>query len=280
MKTFLGIQNSYEKSDFIIVPAGYENNVSWLKGTKNGPKAIIDASEELEFYSTYLKDRICDKVKVCTSDPLKLKNKNYEKMLEIVEKTTLKALEGKKKFGLIGGEHSIILGAVNAISKKYKNFSILHLDAHADLRNSYLGSKYNHACVMRRALEKTKNIVSVGVRSYSKDEADLIKRKKLNVFGPDFEISKVINKLKRNVYITLDLDVFDPSEVPGVGTPQPGGLRWNQILDLIEKIAKNKEIVSFDIVELSPIKNQKISEFLAAKLLYNLIGYSFANRFK
>ena len=273
MNNFLGIQTNYKNSEFVILPVPYENKLSWRGGASKGPKAIIKASEELEFFSIPLKERICDKVKIHTSEELKVKNKSYEKMIKEVEENTSKTLKDGKKFALLGGEHSVSIGAINAISKINSAFSILHIDAHADLREEYLGSRYNHACVMKRALEKTKNIVSVGVRSYSKEEHELIKKEKLKVFGIEFENKEILKKIGKKVYITIDLDGFDPSEVPAVGTPQPGGLHWNKVLDLLELIGKEREIIGFDVVELAPLKNEKRSDFLAAKLVYNIINY-------
>lgn len=277
--SFLEIWNSYKDADVVLVPAPYENKVSWRKGTVNGPKAIIEASSELEYFSTYFKEEICEKVKIHTSEDLDIREKDYEEMIEVVGEKLSNILKDGKKFGLIGGEHSISIGAFDAISKE-KDFSILHLDAHADLRDNYLGSKYNHGCVMRRALEKTKEIVSVGVRSLSKEEYELIKKEKLNVFGTDFENKEILDKLQKKVYLTIDLDVFDPGELHAVGTPQPGGLRWKEVLGLLEAVGKDKEIIGFDVVELSPFRECKRSDFLAAKLVYNLIGYCFMDKFK
>ena len=283
-KTFLDIQTDYNNADFIILNVPYENKLSWKEGTKNGPKAIIEASKELEFYSLELKDKICDKVKINTQPPLKVSKIKYKNMIKIVEKSVKKAIESDKKFCLIGGEHSITIGAVYGLdNSKIDNFSIIYLDAHADLRDWFLGSKYNHACTLRRIIEKNNSILAIGVRSYSYEEAEFIKKNKIKILGPGVnlkEIKKLIKQLKNKIYISIDMDVFDPSEIPAVGTPQPGGMHWNEILKLIKIIAKNKEIIGFDIVELSPIKNNYQSEFLGAKLLYNLIGYCFKDKFK
>ncbi len=272
---FMRLDNSYEDSDLVILQAPYQGDVSWLEGTDKGPGAIIDASLELEHFSTYLKARISEKVKIHTQGILAVKERKPEDMIKIVQKEVSRILEDGKKFALLGGDHSVSIGAINEIAKKEEEFSILHIDAHGDLRDEYLGSKYNHACVMRRAREKTKKTVSVGVRSYCFEEKELIEKEKINIYGTDFKIEEILDKLTKKVYITIDLDGFDPSEVPAVGTPQPGGLSWNQGIELIREVSKKKEIISFDIVELSPLEENKISDFFATKLLYNTIGYSF-----
>jgi len=280
---FMDVKNSYTNSDVVIIPIPYENTVSWIKGTEKGPKTIIEASMELEFFSTYLNRRIVDYVKIYTSHGLDMERKSYEDMLDIVEKKTNKILEDGKKIVAIGGEHSISIGIVNSITKRYgKNgFSVIQFDAHADMREEYLGSKFNHACTMKRIRENTDSTFSIGVRSYSEEENKEIKQNKIKLYNSDIsnsEINEIIKNSKNDIYITIDLDVFDPSEVPAVGTPQPDGMNWKKILYTLRKISSNKNIIGFDIVELSPFKKDKRSDFLAAKLLYVLIGYAFIKK--
>ncbi|MFA5049985.1 MAG: agmatinase [Candidatus Micrarchaeia archaeon] len=277
--TFMGIQDSYKDSDIAILSIPYENKLSYRTGTKKGPDEILKASLELEHFSLFFNENICDKIKIHTFEPLKVKNKDYLEMITLVEKQVSKIKKDGKKFAILGGEHSISIGVFEAILKDDRDISVLHLDAHADLKEEYLNSKYSHGCVIKRLLEKSRNFVSVGIRDYAKEEYEIIKDRKLSVYGTEFNQNEIIRKLEKKVYITLDMDVFDPSIVPGVGTPQPEGLNFKQVIDLINAVGKTKEIIGFDMVELSPITNNPASEFLASKLLYNMIGSCFFERF-
>ncbi len=276
---FLGIQTNYKDADVVIIPAPYEGKVSWGTGSDKGPDAIIEASLQLEHYSLDLKDSISEKVRIHTREPLKLKNKKSEEMVSEIKNVVSKVISDGKKPILLGGSHIVSIGAFEALDHKV---SILQIDAHADLKDEYLGSKINHGCVMRRAFDKKLPFVSVGIRDYAKEEKELMDKNNIskNIFGIEFENEQVINKLGKEVYITIDLDGFDPSEVPAVGTPQPGGLRWNRVINLLEEIGKYKKIIGFDVVELAPFKEGKASDFLAAKLTYTLIGYCFLDRFR
>ena len=194
----------------------------------------------------------------------------------------VKTLFSDNKFPVIvGGEHSITVGCVKAFSEKYNDFSVLQLDAHADLREEYDGTKFSHACAMKRCLDLCKNIVSVGIRSLCKEEADYIEENKIKMFWAkdihdnDDWMEDAISKLSENIYITIDLDVFDPSIMPSVGTPEPGGLGYYQVLKFLRKMFVKKNVVGFDIVELCPNENNVSSDFTAAKVLYKIIGYKF-----
>jgi len=195
-----------------------------------------------------------------------------------VEKIVLKVLGDKKIPIVLGGEHSVSVGAFNAMKEVHKNVSILHLDAHSDLRETYDGTKFSHACVMARAKEKKIPFVSVGIRSLSDEEAGEIMSEKLKVFwaheimSDDYWIEDVLENLTQDVYVTLDLDVFDPSIMPATGTPEPGGLDWYKITNLLKKVFEHKNIVGFDIVELAPIEGLSHPDFTVAKLLYRMIG--------
>jgi len=182
---------------------------------------------------------------------------------------------------LLGGEHSVAVGAFDAVAahfgEKAGGISVLHIDAHADMRDEYEGTKYSHACAIRRCREKL-HAVSVGIRSYSEEEAKEMKRQKCIIFGPEFDEEEVIGKLKESVYVTIDLDAFDPSECPAVGTPEPGGMRWKQAVSLLRKVCERKKVIGFDVVELAPIPVQNVSDFLAARLVYKMICYMEANR--
>jgi len=201
-------------------------------------------------------------------------------MVSAVYKKGKKLLLDDKFAVLLGGEHTVTIGAIKAHAEYFHNISILHLDAHSDMRDTYEGSRYSHACVMARAREVTDNIVSVGIRSMDSSELDNMDRD--NVFlASDIRKSKVwirnvLKKLTKNVYITIDLDVFDPSIMPSTGTPEPGGLGWYEVLDLIENVSGMKNIVGFDVVELCPSKNNVAPDFLTAKLIYKLLSFKFA----
>jgi len=264
---FIGSRYSFDESDVVILPVPYEKTVCYMPGTAKGPKAIIDASIQLEGFDVELGYDINEKVKIHTEKEVKFEELK-SCVSEIIEKDKLPVV--------LGGEHTITVPAVKAVAKKYSDFSVLQIDAHADLRDEFEGEKYSHACVMRRVREITKKTVQAGIRSMSKEENDYIEKEGIGeyIHGTEFNIDKIISQLSENVYITVDLDGFDPSEVPAVGTPQPGGLHWGEVTALLRKVSEKKKIVGFDVVELAPIKDQVASDFLAAKLVYKMIGYS------
>jgi agmatinase len=205
-------------------------------------------------------------------------------MVNIVSENVKNLISDKKFPVVIGGEHSITPGCVKAFSQSYDDFSILQLDAHTDLREEYGKTKFSHACAMRRCLDICKNIVQVGVRSLCSEEADFIKKNKLKIlwakdtFGNDAWFDDAISRLSKNVYITLDLDVFDPSILPSSGTPEPGGLYYYQMLKFLRRVFENKNVVGFDVVELCPNEKDVSSDFTASKILYKMIGYKFAQK--
>ncbi len=216
--------------------------------------------------------------------PSILEESSVEAMVKAVLHEVSKYIEQNKFVVAIGGEHSISIGAIKAYGLHFYDLTILQLDAHSDLRQKYEGSKYNHACVMARAKEICK-IVQVGIRSMDKEETEYITPE--NIFYAHFInkysntnnnewINEVINSLTTNVYITIDLDVFDPAYLPATGTPEPGGLSWQQINDLLTAVNKNRNIVGFDVTELCPNKYSKASDFLAAKLIYRILSMKFS----
>jgi len=270
-------KQNYRSSKVVIIPVPYESTTYYISGTKDGPWAIINASRHMELYDIEKKKDI-SKIGIFTLEALEpSKNSPKETTLRI-ENVIARILSDEKFPLMLGGEHSITLGAVSALKKKYSayNFSVLQLDAHADLRNEFEGTKYHHGCVMRRISQDLKlPITQVGIRSMSEEETKYIKEaKKNNIFyDKKFSNEEVVSTLKENVYLTLDLDVFDPSFMPSVGTPEPSGLGWNEVLDLIREVAKNRKIVGADVVELSPIPSFIAPDFLAAKLVYKIISY-------
>lgn len=274
MPKFLDIDKrytDYKTAKFAIIPVPYEKTTSYGKGTLKGPSAILKASEHIENYDIEL-DREPFRVGINVTKPITLPDK--------ISGAVSKVLDDKKIPVLLGGEHSITPAAVSACRKKYKNLSVLQLDAHADLRSSYHGSKYSHACVMRRVLEICP-AVQVGIRSMDISEAEFAKSSgqldKIH-FAEKLELVENIGvQLSKDVYITLDIDVLDPGIMPATGTPEPGGLDYYEVLDILRGVAAQKNIVGFDLVELSPIRGLNHPDFTAAKLIYKLMGY-IANR--
>lgn len=284
---FLGIDehSSYEESEVIILPVPYDATTSYKTGTREAPLAVINASRQVELYDEELEVEIYEKVGIHTFDELMPNMKGPKHQIEAVKELFLTVMEAGKFPVMIGGEHSLTLGAVWAIKDFYPDLSVLHLDAHTDLRDEYEDSPYSHACVMRRIYDEEIKFAQVGIRNSSKDEASFIKSNHLvSVTARQYRYgyygaSDIVDALSDNVYITIDMDVFDPSELPAVGTPEPGGLHWYEILDILSEAASRKNVVGFDVVELAPIPGNPSSEFLAAKLIYKLIGYSFRRLF-
>jgi agmatinase len=266
-----------ESSEFVILPIPYEQTTTFKTGTKEGPKAIIHASCEVETFDEELKQEPF-KVGIHTLEEMEITMRGPEKMVEKVYKIGKELVDMNKRVVLLGGEHTVSIGLVKAESEKYENLSVLQLDAHADLRDSYQESKYSHACVMRR-IGEIAPFVGVGMRNLSLEEHEFVQQKKIDLFfakdlmQDDRWIEQVLSKLSENVYLTIDLDFFDPSIMPSVGTPEPGGLLWNQTLDFLKKVADNKNIVGLDCVELCPIPGLVAPNFLAARLVYKIIGY-------
>lgn len=278
-RSFLGIQSSFDDADICITPVHYDATTSYGSGTRFGPNAIIDASTQLELYDLELKSNICDKLSIYTLDELALHKGDPSKMLENVSQVVGCIVNLGKKPVIFGGEHSISAGAVKGFKKHYdlSSISVLQIDAHADLRDSYEGTKYSHASVMRRIREQVGNAVQVGIRSMCDEEAEYIKKEKIGksiFYGQDVDKKQVLSQLKNDVYITIDVDGFDPSIFPGTGTPEPGGLSWNTGLSLLKEVAKKKNIIGFDLMETSPIPGSHVTEFATAKLAYKLMGYS------
>ena len=282
---FLGIDNKFNiKEKAIIVPFGLEKTVSYGGGTKNGPKEIIKASHQVELYD---EDLGCDpykKIGIKTLRPFKIKNSMSEALKQI--ETINSYFLNNKKFPLVlGGEHSITPGCIRPFVKKFDKLILLHFDAHADLRQSYNGNKFSHASAIRRCLDyKNLNVISFGIRNISNNEMSFFKKnkKKINIFwakDKDKWNLKNFEKIIRNknVYITFDVDSFDLSLMPATGTPEPGGLFWNETLNIIKIATKVSNVVGADINELSPIKGFPGYNFLVAKLAYKILSLKFLN---
>ena len=280
---FLGIDNKTEfKEKVVVVPFGLEKTVSYGGGTKNGPKEIIKASHQVELYDEELNYEPHKKIGIKTLKPFKI-DKNINKALKKISLINENILN-KKKFPLVlGGEHSITPGCIIPFTKKFKNICLLHFDAHADLRESYLGEKYSHASAIRRCLDyKNVSLISFGIRNISEGEIPFLKKnsKRINIFWAKDKKKWNLNTFKKmiknkTVYLTFDVDGFDSSIMPATGTPEPGGLFWNESLEIIKIAAKNSNIVGADINELSPIKGFNSYNFLVAKLAYKILAYKF-----
>ncbi len=277
---FLALPEELSKlknSKFVLLPVPYEESTTFVKGTKYGPRALIYASHEIELFDSELGFEPCEKG-ICTLDELEPLVSDPEKMTKRIQDVAEKLLEKEKIVVSIGGEHTITVGLVQAFKRKYQNLSVLQLDAHADLRDSYQGSKYSHACVMRRTREIC-NYVGVGIRSISSDELSFAKKKGVKLFfahNITFDLSffdKVLELLSEDVYLSFDLDFLDPSVMPSVGTPEPGGFGWYETLQILKRLCQTKNVVGFDLSELSPISGNVAPNFLAAKLVYKIIGY-------
>lgn len=286
---FCGIENqSLTKAKVVILPVPYEGTVSYGSGTAKGPDAIIQASQHMELYDMELGVEIYQRPGIFTLKTLAVGSLSAEKMVEQVEKSYADLVANGKFVVMLGGEHSISYAADKSLREKYPDLSVLQWDAHADLRDSWEGTKFSHACAMRRFYDNGKRVVQVGVRSISKQEAEFIKKNKLekNIFSPEKfgrtkiekekAIKQILRQLSRNVYITVDLDGFDPSILPATGTPEPGGLCWSDFLDLTRAVFQAKNVVGCDVVELAPIKGQPASDFVTALAAYKMIGYKYA----
>ena len=279
--SFCGLSNNntdYARAFAVVLPIPFDKTSTWLKGADKGPAAIIEASPYLEFYDIETDSEVYKKG-IFTARPIR--SGSTSALIKKTEEAVTGYLRDNKLVVTLGGEHSVSIGVIKSYVNHYKDLSILHLDAHADSRDSYEGSRYNHACVIARAREFTQNIVSVGVRSMDVSERPGVDNKKMffahKIHNSDKWIDKAVSMLTDNVYITIDLDVFDPGIMPSTGTPEPGGLGWYQVMKLLYAVSKSKQIVGFDIVELCP-SDSKAPDFLAAKLIYTLLSYIDANK--
>jgi len=275
---FLGIPksfSSYQKSNFTILPVPYEQTTTYKAGTKEGPQAIITASKQVELFDEELKAEPY-KSGIHTVEELEPTSRGPEEMIERIYQAGRELLKDSKVIVMLGGEHTISIGMIKAYREKYKNLSVLQLDAHADLRQSYQGSKFSHACTMRRVRELAP-AVQAGIRNLSLEEHNWVKRNKIRLFyareKDKNSADQIVNSLSENVYLTFDLDFLDPSIMPSVGTPEPGGYLWYETLELLRTVAQKVNIVGFDMVELCPQPGNVAPDFLAAKLIYKIIGY-------
>lgn len=278
-KTYAGIAEKFSKIEsakIVLIPVCYDGTSTWQKGADKGPSAFLEASENMELYDIETNSEVYKKG-IYLSDSISDFD-SPDEMIDTVYKITKKYISKNKFVTIFGGEHSISIATVKAFNDSFENLSVLHIDAHADLRQVYEGTKYNHACAMYEANQNT-NLVQVGIRSMDVEEKNVMNQD--NVFfahelpSNEYWIDDVIEKLSKNVFISFDLDAFDPSILPSTGTPEPGGLFWYETLDLLRRVFNEKNVVGFDIVELCPNEIDKSSDFLAAKLYYKMLSYKF-----
>ena len=281
-KTYAGIPQEYGNlptSKIVLIPVPYDGTSTWKKGADKGPQAFLDASENMELYDIETDSEVY-KQGVYLADAI-IENSSPEAMVEAVHKETKKYINRSKFVTVFGGEHSVSIGTIRAFNECFNNISVLHIDAHADLRKEYEGSSCNHACAVYEANLNT-NLVQVGIRSMDISEKRVMNPDKV-FFAQDMAenedwMNDVLDQLTGNVFITFDLDALDPSIMPSTGTPEPGGLLYYETLEFLKKVFTERNVVGFDMVELCPNPEEKSSDFLAAKLYYKMLSYKFSSK--
>lgn len=278
-KTYAGIPEAYSKLEsakVVLIPVPYDGTSTWQKGADKGPQAFLEASENMELFDIETQSEVY-KEGVYLAPPV-TESMSPEAMVKAVHDNTKKYIKKNKFVTVFGGEHSISIGTIRAFNECFENLTVLHIDAHADLRGWYEGSSCNHACAVYEA-NQTTNLVQVGIRSM-----DIAEMKEMNldkVFFAhdmatnDYWIDDVIEQLTDNVFISFDLDALDPSIMPSTGTPEPGGMFWYETLEFLKRVFSEKHVVGFDMVELCPNELDKAPDFLAAKLYYKMLSYKF-----
>lgn len=269
-----------------MLPVPYEHTVSYGGGTGRGPRAILDASRYVEFYDEELGIELCRSVGIATLPPLAFGKATGEKAIVKIHGAVRKLIEDGKFVAVLGGEHTISQAPIRAHLEEYRDLSIIQFDAHADLRETYEGTKFSHACIMARVCEflEPTRVVQVGIRALSIEEAEFIHSSGITTLyaheireRPDW-ISSILSRLSEHVYVTFDVDGFDPSLMPSTGTPEPNGLYWSETMKLLRMIGERKRIVGFDVVEFAPNKAVYHPDYIAAKLTYKLMNYAFVSK--
>lgn len=286
-KQFIGseAQSTYAASQVVILPIPFEKTTTYRKGCQNGPTAIIEASDQLEAYDIELEQEICRSTGIYTLDAIAstIANPNLtpEEMILITTSRVSELITDGKFVIALGGEHSISAGVIQAYQQLLSEpFTVIQIDAHGDMRHSYEGSIHNHACIMRRVLDMGLPTLPVGIRSICLEEAQLIKQEQIPVIwakdiaqNSDWMEKAIASITTNQVFITIDLDGLDPSLMPGVGTPEPGGLNWHELTKFLATIFSQHQVIGCDVMELAPTSDSVVSEFTAAKLVYKLAGY-------
>lgn len=281
MNNFGGIENKYasaKNAAIYLQSIPYDGTSTWGKGANTGFDAFLDAAENMELYDIETDSEVYKRgVHIV---PAITEASSAEAMFKAVYASTVNLLKTEKFLTFFGGEHSVSIGILKAYYEKYPNITILQLDAHADLRASYLGTPYNHACAVHDA-SKNANLIQVGIRSMDVCEKQYMDTNKVffaeDIYQKTDWMEKAIALMTDQVYITIDLDAFDPSIMPATGTPEPGGMDWNTTIRFLKKVFAAKEVMGFDIVELAPIEGFKAPQFLASKLYYKMLSYKFEN---
>lgn len=281
-RTYAGIPAAYSSLDtskIVLIPVPYDGTSTWQKGADKGPEAFLKASENMELYDIETNSEVY-KQGVYLAEAIEEKSSPEAVVAEVYK--TVKAYILRNKFVTVfGGEHSISIGTIEAFNECFDDLTVLHIDAHADLRASYQGSACNHACALYQASQST-NLIQVGIRSMDAAETTVMDPDKTwfahDMVNEEYWMDNVIDALSQDVFITLDLDAFDPSIMPSTGTPEPGGLLWYETLDFLRRVFEQRNVVGFDIVELCPREEDKSSDFLAAKLYYKMLTYKFERK--
>jgi agmatinase len=276
----LPLRKPFADSTVVILPVPVDRTTSYVGGTRNGPHEILQASSHMELWDEEMRADVHG-VGIFTLPEMELPFGEMEPLLDEIERVAYEIIGRDKFLVALGGEHSITPPLVSAAARKYPGLSVLQIDAHADMRDSFMGTPHNHACAMRRSLHHAR-LTQVGIRSLSTEEAEVLPKLNTTVF---FDVSmrrdpawidKVVDSLAADVYLTIDVDGMDPAIMPATGTPEPGGLSWAEITTLLRTVAERRRIVSADVVELSPIPGMVAPSFLCAKLIYKLLTYRFA----
>lgn len=280
-RTFAGVPEAfgeYDQAKVVLIPVPYDGTSTWVKGADKGPEAFLNAAENMELYDIETDSEVYEQG-IFLADPV-LENASPESMTAAVKAAVTKGIQDKKLVSLFGGEHSISIGSIQAHKAAFPNLTVLQIDAHADLRPSYHGSECNHACALHWASKNT-NLIQVGIRSMDISEKEHMDYGKTFFAQTCHEqddqewMERVLELCTEDVYITIDLDGFDPSVLPSTGTPEPGGLHWYQTLRLLKSVIEKRRLVGFDIVELAPNPEEKASDFVASKLYYKILSYHF-----
>jgi agmatinase len=277
----LPVRRSFAESAVVILPVPVDRTTSYVGGTRNGPHEILQASSHMELWDEEVKADV-HAIGIHTLPEMELPFGEMEPLIEEIERVAYEIIGRDKFLVTLGGEHSITPPLVSAASRKYPGLSVLQIDAHADMRDAYMGTIHNHACAMRRSLEYAR-LTQVGIRSLSTEEAEILPRLETTIFYDDDMrsnpkwIDAVVESLAPDVYLSIDVDGMDPAIMPATGTPEPGGLSWAEITALVRATAERRRIVAADVVELSPIPGMIAPNFLVAKLIYKLLTYKFAS---
>jgi len=269
-----------EKARIVVIPVPYDRTASYQKGTADGPRALLEASTHMELYDEELGVEPY-RIGIHTTAAPAGNDDAPERMVEKVDKATERYLAMGKMPVVLGGEHSVSVGAIRAYHRRHPKMSVVQLDAHGDLRDSFEGSIYNHACVMHRVVDLGIPTVQLGIRSISREEAELIRERRLTVVSAREFLERpgtaleAVDRLTDEIYLTVDVDYFDPAIMPATGTPEPGGPGWYETLAFLRELCRRKKVVGFDVNELRPMEDDKASDFLTAKLVYKVIAYRF-----